>query len=225
MTYFYLTLLIVSAAGFSAYLFVTIKKNAPTIDPQLVRNLEIANEELLTKKRLVGELRTAAQGLVAPEEVEDITKQLEEIEEQIKAASGKITITEAEIEALDVRLRELDELKRELEISSIEAAKEIELLKSKERELAEQNNQLKEQLNSTYSSLDRLLSELANSASAVESLSKAKAELIAAEAKISYYHEQSTVINTEYVKLKRAYDALDIEYAQLYEKQQARSGM
>lgn len=225
MSLLYLGILVLSAVGFAAYLVVTIKKNAPSIDPQLVRNLEIATEELETKKRLIGELRIAAQGLVDPQKVEDVSKQVEEIEEQVKAASGKITISEAEIEALDVRLRELNELKRELEISSLEAAKEIELLKSKERELAEQNSQLKEQLSNTYLSLDNLLSELANSASAVESLSKAKAELIAAEAKISYYLEHTAIINAEYVKLKRAYDALDIEYAQLYEKQQARSGM
>ena len=224
MSYVYLALILISSIGFAVYLVMNIKKNAPAIDPQLVKNLEIAKEEFQFKKRLAGELRIAAQGLVGSQQIDEIGKQVEEVEEQIQAASGKTTITEAEIEALDVRLRELNELKRELEISSIDAAKEIELLKMKERELAEQNAALKEQLNTTYSKLDNLLGELANSASAVESLSKAKAELISAESKIAYYHENTAVINTEYVKLKRAYDALDIEYAQLYEKQQSRGG-
>ena len=59
-----------------------------------------------------------------------------------------------------------------------------------------------------------------SNAKAVEQLNKSKTELVEVEKNISFYEIEITKINKQYVTLKRAYDALDIEYAQLYEKRQ-----
>ena len=49
-------------------------------------------------------------------------------------------------------------------------------------------------------------------------INAAKTETIESQKKIQFYEQEIAVVNKKYMELKRAYDALDIEYAQLYEK-------
>ena len=188
---------------------------------QLQKNLEVMKTERKQKENMLRDLAKVSLGYVSKDYYGQLEAQHKTIEEQLRAEKGRLTITEAELEAVDVRLRELEELKRELEMSSIDAVRELELLRAQERDIATQNEVLKTELQTSLEQLDSLLVILASSTEAQEQLMAAKKDLLAVESKTQYFQEQIAVLNQGYVGLKKAYDALDIEYAQLYEKQQA----
>lgn len=205
--------------GFLWVLF-WVNKNYASDDEQLLKNIEIMKSEQEIKQGLLKELAVIALGFVTKKEMTDVSEQLTVVQAELKAEQGRVTIAEAELEAVDVRLRELDEIKRELEMSGLDASRELELLRAQESDIASQNEALKNQLQNSQQQLEMLLSALATSAEAVEKLQNTKAELLEVESKTQFYEGQIVLLNQKYVSLKKAYDALDIEYAQLYEKQQ-----
>lgn len=216
---FAIIIAIVFLGGFGA-IYVLLGKRFSADDEQLKANLEILKTEQQTKMKILRDLGQLALGYVTKEYFTQLDEQAKAADEELRAEKGRLTITEAELEAVDVRLRELEELKRELEMSGIDAIRELELLRAQERDIAAQNDALKSQLNSSIEQLDMLLDMLASSAEAVEKLQAAKKELLEAETKMQFYQENIALLNQKYMGLKKAYDALDIEYAQLYEKQQ-----
>ena len=78
---------------------------------------------------------------------------------------------------------------------------------------------LQAQIDSALVQIDRLIQELSSSQEAVQRLATTKNDLLSAQQKVQYYTAEISALNKKYIDLKRAYDALDIEYAQLYEKQ------
>ena len=198
-----------------------VKKRSSADGEQLKHNLGVLEKEISDKQDTLRDLAGLSLGFVDKESFAALEEQHRATEEELRAERGRLTITEAELEAVDTRLRELEELKRELEMSSLDATRELELLRAQERDMAQQNEALKGQLQSALDQLDMLLDMVASSAEAVDRLNRAKSQLIEAEKKSSWYTEQTISINHKYIALKKAYDALDIEYAQLYEKQQS----
>ena len=189
-----------------------------------VRNaLEVMEQELSKKREIMEELAQLALGLVSPETLTKFDSDLTAAEEALRTEKGKVTITEAEIEAVDLRLRELEELKKEIEVSAVEASRELEMLRSQQREISSRNEELRLKLEETQHEIDLMMGALSHSAQATEELRKAKLTLAEYQKKMDWYTEQIAVLNEKYMMLKKAYDALDIEYAQLYEKQQAQS--
>ncbi|MCB0318504.1 MAG: hypothetical protein KDD56_07080 [Bdellovibrionales bacterium] len=139
-------------------------------------------------------------------------------EESLKAERGRITITQAELETVEARLRELDEIERELEASALETKEELNILQKKEKDLASKNDKLKLEIETSNSKLTELMSELELSAEIDAEVQAAQAELLQTQEKIDILILQIEGGNEQYFILKRRYDALDIEYAQLYEK-------
>lgn len=214
-----IVIFLIFTGGFVA-LFLAIKKRSSSDGILLLKNIETMKEEQKTKEGVLRDLAQLALGFVTKDYFEQLDEQVRSIEEELRTERGRLTITEAELEAVDVRLRELEELKRELEMSSIDAIRELELLRAQERDINQQNEGLRSQLQNSLEQLDTLLDVLASNAEATEKLQNAKRELLEAETKMQFYQEQISMLNHKYVGLKKAYDALDIEYAQLYEKQQ-----
>lgn len=136
----------------------------------------------------------------------------------LKADRGRVTITQAELETVETRLRELEEIERELEASGIETEEEVKILTKKEQELSAKNAALKEQIRASTEKIDALLGDLQNNAEAQEQVLSMKTKLILTEQKAEEMVVQIELGNDQYFELKRRYDALDIEYAQLYEK-------
>ncbi len=206
----------------ATFVFVSFKvlstRNA--VEKSHKENLERVSKEKKEKQSLLQSIAMKVIGLTTPEAVTKATEDLSEFDAIIAAEKGKQAIAEAEIETLDIRLRELEELRRELEVSNMDAVKEVEMLKAQERDMSNKNLGIQDQLKNSFDQIEILVSMLSGNANAVEQLNKAKSELEAAEKSISFYEGEITKINTQYVALKRAYDALDIEYAQLYEKRQ-----
>ena len=211
---------LIFGAGFGA-IFMALKKRHAAAGDQMTKNIELIGGEIERKKELLSVLAKLSQGLTPADRFTELEESLRSVEEELRAERGRLTITEAELEAVDTRLRELEELKRELEMSGLDAVRELELLRAQERDIANQNEVLKTQLDSALDQLDMLLDMLASSAAAVSQLNGAKGELVEAEKKSNWYQEQIMSLNHKYIALKKAYDALDIEYAQLYEKQQS----
>lgn len=203
-------------------IFVSVKVIASrgAVEKSQTENLVRAKKELETKNALLQKIATAVIGLTTVEKVAEASEGLAEYDAILGAEKGKQAIAEAEVEALDIRLRELEELRRELEVSNMDAIKEVEMLKAQERDMANTNLGIQDQLKNSFDQIEILVSMLSSNAKAVEQLNRSKAELMDVEKQIGFYEVEITKINKQYVTLKRAYDALDIEYAQLYEKRQ-----
>lgn len=216
----WIILIILIYLGALGGLYVVVGKKSLALDRVFEHNLSSVEQEKVTKLGVLTEIAESLKGMVSTETLAELDARREQTEETIRAEQGRITITEAELEAIDTRLRELEELKRELEVSNMDAVKELEMLRSQERDISSQNEAIRNQINASFEQVDLLLGQLNDSAEAVEQLTAAKNELINAEEKCGFYEEQISVVNRQYMALKKAYDALDIEYAQLYEKQQ-----
>lgn len=207
-------------AFIAGYTLFVVRKARVSVEQAHQNNLENAKNELILKQKLLESIAISVPGLISEEDVSEYKDNLAIYESQISTEKGKCAISEAELDALDVRLRELEELRRELEVSNMDAIKEVEMLRAQERDISNQNEAIHAQLQSSLEQIDILLDTLHNNAGAVDQLNKTKNEIIEVERKIGYYEEEIAKINQNYVALKRAYDALDIEYAQLYEKRQ-----
>lgn len=136
----------------------------------------------------------------------------------LKADRGRVTITQAELETVETRLRELEEIERELEASGIETEEEIKILGKKQQELIARNEALKEQIRASSERMNSLMGELQDNAEMQEQVLNIKTQLVLTEQKVEEMLVQIELGNEQYFELKRRYDALDIEYAQLYEK-------
>lgn len=174
--------------------------------------------EFKKKKELLARLRDITSGLQPKEEVFQRQRNLSNLEEEVRSCQGRVAIAEGELTAVEERLMELKEIEKELENSQVEAGRELEELRTQEKAIREQNESLSKALEEASERIDKLLSELSTSAVAVERLHKAKASLTSMQDQITHYEEEILQVNSQYSRLKRAYDALDIEYAQLYEK-------
>ncbi len=145
-------------------------------------------------------------------------KELRSAQEALKAERGRITITQAELETIETRLRELEEIERELEASGIETKEELNILNKKQKDLTARNEALKAQIASSVQQLDQLLGQIEVSAQVQDQIQSMKGELLNTEMKITDLLTQIEMGNEQYFIMKQRYDALDIEYAQLYEK-------
>lgn len=217
----FLALIFLLAAGaIAGTLFYQISARKGVLE----QNINVLRSECTSKEAVLKELAEIALGLALPGEAESLKGKLVELEERLRAEQGRLTITQAEVEAVDSRLRELEEVERELEASSIEAAKEVEMLRSQSRDIENRNEALKQQLKLSFDQIDILLGQLGSSQAAKDQLNEMKTAMVDTQERIEYYTEQIQDINERYGKLKSAYDALDIEYAQLYEKHNAMAG-
>jgi chromosome segregation ATPase len=177
-----------------------------------------AIDELQQKKEIFERASTLRAELLDPSQIKDQAKAYLIARESLKAERGRVTITQAELETIEVRLRELDEIARELDASMTETKEEMKILKRKEGELASKNESLRGQISDSTTKMDAIISEIELSAQMQEQVVSLKAELAQAEVQIENLMGEIQKGNDQYFILKKRYDALDIEYAQLYEK-------
>lgn len=138
--------------------------------------------------------------------------------EALKAEKGRITITQAELETVESRLRELEEIERELEASGIETKEELNILTKKREDIHQKNSKLNTDINDSLSKMDEVLGELELNAQVQEQVDTMKANLVQLQERIDHILERLETGHEQYYIMKKRYDALDIEYAQLYEK-------
>lgn len=179
---------------------------------------KILKDERTTKQGIVGKFQEMYSQMVDVGTCREKIKEAQAVQESLKAERGRITITQAELETVETRLRELEEIERELEASGLETKEELNILDKKHKELSQKNGQLKSQIEISAAQWDQLLKEMEQNTAVSEKIMAVKSELILSEEKIATLMLQIEQGNDQYFTLKRRYDALDIEYAQLYEK-------
>ena len=208
---------LLAAGGIVGTLFYQLNTRKALLE----RNVSVLKKEYQLKEAMLKELAEAARGLAPAGDSSSLKDKVAELEERLRAEQGRLTITQAELEAVDSRLRELEEVERELEASAIESAKEVEMLRSQARDIENRNEVLKQQLQLSFDQIEILVSQFGNSQATVDQLNAMKTALVETQERIEYYSAEISDLNERYGKLKAAYDALDIEYAQLYEKHNA----
>lgn len=208
-----LVALVTAAAGVAGASFLLSKKGA-AVD----KGLLVLQRERGARSSLLEKLRDTYGKLVPVTAIRAALRELGAHQETLRAEKGRITITQAELESVETRLRELEEVERELEASGLETKEELNILKKKEGELLTKNEKLKEQIEASVQVIDTVMSEIEFSQEVQERIMACKHELLQTEQSIATLVTQIEQGNDQYFILKRRYDALDIEYAQLFEK-------
>lgn len=178
----------------------------------------VVAKELGVKQEIAEKLRSLYSTMVDTNSARTKIREIKALQETLKAERGRITITQAELETVETRLRELEEIERELEASGLETKEELTILEKKQRELVSKNDALKTKIADSAQQWEQLLKEIESNSQLFDRAQAAKMELITTEERISTLMLQIEQGNEQYFILKRRYDALDIEYAQLYEK-------
>jgi len=175
-------------------------------------------EELSIKRELWNRLESLRQEMASPQEHEKALSDLNVARESLKAERGRVIITQAELESVEVRLRELDEVNRELEASTIETKEELKILQKREVDLKTKNEELRVQIADSTTKLEALMSEIEMSVQMQEQVKVMRADLLKSEEQVETLMNEIQKGNEQYFISKRRYDALDVEYAQLYQQ-------
>ena len=186
--------------------------------------LDQMQKEKAARDELVDKARAIRETLLDFEAIVELAQQLTSARDATKLERGRVTITQAELETVESRLREIDEIERELDASNVETQEELKVLQRKESALATKNNNLKEKLAMSKTELDKVLGDIKENAELTQKTNEMKEGLLRTETKIEELLQEIQSGNEQYFILKKRYDALDIEYAQLYEKFSAAEG-
>jgi chromosome segregation ATPase len=215
MSYFLLTLfaLVVTAAVIGGIWVYASKQRQ-----LLTKNTERRRQELEAKKTFCNQIRESLSEMIPAQSLQERFVELQVLDEALRAERGRITITEAEMETVEVRLRELEEIERELEASSIETKEEMRILQKKSAELRKSLEDLKATIEQCASALDSTLAEDGQAGAFEERLIEIRSALQATLEQGEKVLVELEKGNQQYFAMKSRYDALDIEYAQLYEK-------
>ena len=178
----------------------------------------LLNDVLVERKKVIDKIELFKGHLVPLDDMRRVVSSTIEYGDIIQAERGRAAITKIELESLELRLRELDEIERELDASEVESKQELKILKNREEELRHKNETLKDQINESLDMLKKLKSEVEMSEDQKRLLNGMQEDLICSQDQIDELLDQIAKGNDHYFQLKRRYDALDIEYAQLYEK-------
>ena len=176
------------------------------------------DDEIVRRQKLFDDIAAIYKNRIAWTHVRSLAADLAEAKEIIKQERGRVTITQAELETVENRLRELDEVEREIQASGIETKEELRILNKKEKDLRNKNDALKSQISDAITNLNAIMSQVESNAQLMSQLDMIKTDLLRTEQKTDELIIQIEQGNEQYFILKQVYDALDIEYAQLYEK-------
>jgi len=180
--------------------------------------LLIYDEEIERRQKLFDDIAAQYGARYPWAVVRESANDLIEAKEVVKQERGRITITQAELETIENRLRELDEVEREIQASGIETKEELRILNKKEADLRTKNENLKGKIQDAISHLNSISSQIESNAQLMAQLEAIKTDLLRTEQRTDELLMQIEAGNEQYFILKQVYDALDIEYAQLYEK-------
>ena len=175
-------------------------------------------DELALKQELWSRIETVPSEMADPAECEKANAEVTLARESLKAERGRVIITQAELESVEVRLRELDEVNRELEASALETKEELKIFQKKEVDLKTKNDELRVQIADSTTKMEALMSEIEMSVQMQEQVKMMRADLLKSEEKVETLMNEIQKGNEHYFISKRRYDALDVEYAQLYQQ-------
>lgn len=205
---------LVGAAVVFGVMYAMIMKRKSDV----MRSLKQLEDQLSEKQALLNSTEELFSQMVELPRAQLKVRELLAIQESLKVERGRITITQAELETIETRLRELEEIERELEASSIETKEELRILQKKQKELAAKNEALAQQIEESKDEISKLSKEIEISAEMQAEIDKMQSQLEQSQSQLATLLLQVEQGNEQYFVMKKRYDALDIEYAQLYEK-------
>jgi chromosome segregation ATPase len=214
MIFLYLVIALVEAAALAAGIYFGLSRMKGGARDSAGKLLAETQE----RRTLVEQISDCAAQLVPMQEVRKTVGEIFVVQEALRAERGRTTISQAELETVEGRLRELEEIERELEASGIETQEELKILKKKETELKNKNQALQTQIKDSLEKLNVLMGEVEFSSQVKEQMANMQSELLRTEQQIETLVVQMEESNDQYFLMKKRYDALDIEYAQLYER-------
>lgn len=213
---FFITLIVglVEAGGAATWLWFSTSKGSRKT------NMDIAKlqKERDTKEAILKEIEELSEKFIPFRTLHQKVAQLRGMRESLKVEKGRVSITQAELETVETRLRELEEIERELGASRLETEEEKKILDRKDRDLKSKNEGLNEQIKNVEKLIDQAISEFPISDEDKEKFKVMKERLIASGEHTTKLIEEIEGTSKQYFIVKARYDALDIEYAQLYEK-------
>lgn len=184
----------------------------------ILQSIEKRKRELESKKEHKECIQKAIEDTIPATVLQERYVEMQVVDEALRAERGRITITEAEMETVEVRLRELEEIEREIEASSVETKEEIRILQKKHGELQKTMDALKPSLAECVAGLDAFLAGEHGAKDLEEKLLEIRTAMQATLEQGDRMLQEISTGNNQYFTMKSRYDALDIEYAQLYEK-------
>lgn len=206
-----LVIAFVQAAAVGVYAY----RKARHVNDDVIAQFELLKDEVQQKRDLWAKVEVLQQELAADSDLRKVAQEFLDCREALRFERGRATITQAELEALEVRMRELDEIGRELEVSQTETKEELKILRRKEEDMRTKNESLRGQIEDSLSKMDVLMAEIEMTAQMQNQVAEMKSEFLRSQEKIQTMLNHIQQSNEQYFNLKRRYDALDVEYAQL----------
>lgn len=177
-------------------------------DPNSTKNEVTILETLKTLEAELNEVESEIRALIPADDAIEIVTLLEEFENLGKLEKSKLNIANLEVTSLENRLREFTDIEQELENSSIET-KEIEKgFRANLNEVIQRVESLKQNTPVFEESVNKLGLAEENEALFIR-------ECLGKFEEFFEYSEKSIDI---ICSLKTRFDALDIEFAELFEK-------
>jgi chromosome segregation ATPase len=191
---------------------------APHLNDHLIKRFELLQDELQQKRDLWFKVEAVKPELADDAELRRVGRDFLDTRDALKIEQGRVVITQSELEGLEGRMREIEEIGRELEASQTETKEELKILQRKEEDLRSKNESLRGQIADSLAKMDNLMTEIEMTAQMQNQVAIVKSELLKTEERTQTMLDQIQESNEHYFNLKRRYDALDVEYAQLYQQ-------
>jgi chromosome segregation ATPase len=167
---------------------------------------------------LLARLEAAKPRVVAINQVLPLVKELETLDDELKNKNVKVSIVLSELEAVEFRLQELEEIRREVEVSAAEIKDELRALQEREAELRSRREELESMLQASVEKMSTIASELSMSDEMQMQIERMQGELVSTQDQCDKLLVQIQQGNEQCIAMKQRYNALDIEYALLYER-------
>jgi chromosome segregation ATPase len=214
MIFFFVFLTSLLSSGAIGYLTFFLMKGGNR-SGESEKELEKASRSL---KDLLARLEAAKLRVVAVSQVLPLVKELHILDDELKSKKIKVSIALSELEAVEFRLQELEEIRREIEVSASEIKDELRALQEREAELRSRREELESMLQASAERMSTIATELSMSAEMQMQIERMQGELVSTQYQCDKLLVQIQQGNEQCIAMKQRYNALDIEYALLYER-------
>jgi chromosome segregation ATPase len=214
MIFFFVFLTSLLSAGGIGFLNFFLMKGGNQ-SGKINKEIEEASRSL---QELLARLEAAKPRVVPINQVLPLVKELETLDDELKNKNVKVSIALSELEAVEFRQQELEEIRREVEVSAAEIKDELRALQEREAELRSRREELESMLQASVEKMSTIASELSMSDEMQMQIERMQGELVSTQDQCDKLLLQIQQGNEQCIAMKQRYNALDIEYALLYER-------
>jgi chromosome segregation ATPase len=214
MIVFLVFLVSLLSSGAIGYLTFILNKGGNQSE-EINKEIENASRSL---QDLLSRLEASKPRVVAISQVLPLVKDLQTLDDELRSKNVKVSIALSELEAVEFRLQELEEIRREVEVSAAEIKDELRALQEREADLRSRREELESMLQASVEKMSTIATELSMSAEMQMQIERMQGELVSTQDQCDKLLVQIQQGNEQCIAMKQRYNALDIEYALLYER-------